>query len=74
MEGIFADVEYFGLIYGDAELRGGIWYFRNGQGRSQFFEQSQINLISTPALTRQRVGSENRCPIRVSSESTEPSQ
>ena len=29
---LFADVEYHGLIYGDAELREGVWYFRNSEG------------------------------------------
>ena len=45
---LFADVEYHGLIYGDAELREGVWYFRNSDGATPFFEQEMVNAVTTP--------------------------
>lgn len=62
---LFADVEYHGLIYGDAELREGVWYFRNGEGASPFFEQERVNAVTTPLEDRRHAGSELSSPITV---------
>jgi hypothetical protein len=57
MSVLYADVEYHGLIYHDAELRQNTWFFRNGEGCHAFLEQETVIPQNVPKLDRRHSGS-----------------
>jgi hypothetical protein len=53
MQRMFADVEYKGLVYFDAELIEDKWYFESGDGIFQsFFKQEAVKAVTTPQRFR----------------------
>ena len=53
MERLYADVEYCGITYCDAEQIDNIWYYEDGFGRIQaFFRQEWVQPITHLSETR----------------------
>jgi hypothetical protein len=46
---LYADVEYFGTVYKDAEQVAGVWYFQDMNGAMvRFLVQWRVGVLSTP--------------------------
>ncbi len=49
MEKLYADVEYFGIVYRDAELVAGTWYFQSPHaGLCAFAFQDRVKPLHEP--------------------------
>ena len=46
---LFADIEYFGKLYWDAELVAGIWHYCDQKGNhTAFATQKRVHLLNEP--------------------------
>ncbi len=46
---LFADVHYFGIIYWDAKLVGGVWHYDDTVGNDRAFDfQNRVRVLNEP--------------------------
>jgi hypothetical protein len=73
MQQMFADVEYKGFVYFDAEFIKGKWYFESGDGIFQpFFTQEAVKLVTKPQNHRRHAPHESGHAIPLSSYVPQP--
>ena len=51
----YGDIEYFGVVYYDAELKDGKWHYKGLLGRAiPFLSQHQVRILDGPGLSPKR--------------------